>query len=194
VRIHGDPLSEVAIVARICGAIHTTALNQRLPREALVRKTLEGVPVSEAFVARLTGRKGLTRAQIQPAVRFAKLASTPGAETDGAGTGAMLSGGHTALTESLIDRQLKNADLALGNKADAPGRCSVTSYDLFMRHVKSRFKVPCIVEALKTRGHGTLFLRRSGHRQDRAGRAPGQGAGAAFVDQAGERPDKQIRG
>jgi SpoVK/Ycf46/Vps4 family AAA+-type ATPase len=32
VRIHGDPLSEVAIVARICGAIHTAALNQRLPR------------------------------------------------------------------------------------------------------------------------------------------------------------------
>ena len=146
-------------------------------------KTLEGVPVSEAFVARLTGRKGLTRAQIRTAVRFAKLASTPGAETDGAGMGAILSGGHTALTESLIDRQLKNADQALGNKADAPGRCSVTSYDLSMRHVDSRFEVPRIVEALKARGDGTLlFLRRSRHRRDRAGRALGQGAGTAFAD------------
>ena len=107
-----------------------------------MRKTLEGVPVSEAFVERLTGRKGLTRAQIRTAVRFAKLASTPGAETYGAGMGAILSGGHTALTESLIDRQLKNADQTLGNKADAPGRCSVISYDLSMRHVESRLTLP----------------------------------------------------
>ena len=107
-----------------------------------MRKMLEGVPVSEAFVARLTGRKGLTRAQIRTAVRFAKLASTPGAETDGAGMGAILSGGRTALTKSLIDRQLKNADQALGNKADAPGRCSAISYDLSMRHVESRLTLP----------------------------------------------------
>ena len=107
-----------------------------------MRKTLGGVPVSEAFVARLTGRKGLTRAQIRTAVRFAKLASTPGAETYGAGMGAILSGGHTALTESLIDRQLKNADQALGNKADASRRCSVISYDLSMRHVESRLTLP----------------------------------------------------
>ena len=107
-----------------------------------MRKTLEGVPVSEAFVARLTGRKGLTPAQIRTAVRFAKLVSTPGAETDGAGIGAILSGGHTALTASLIDRQLKNADQALGDKADAPGRCSVISYDLSMRYVESRLTLP----------------------------------------------------
>jgi hypothetical protein len=43
-------------------------------REQLVRKTLDGVAVSEAFVARLTGRKGLTPAQIRTAVRFAGLA------------------------------------------------------------------------------------------------------------------------
>jgi SpoVK/Ycf46/Vps4 family AAA+-type ATPase len=125
-------------------------------REALVRKTLEGVPVSEAFVARLTGRKGLTPAQIRTAVRFAQLASTPGFEPDGAGMGAILSGGHTALTESLIDRQLKNADLALGNKADTAGRLSVTTYDLTMLNVESRFEVPRIVAALKARGHGSL--------------------------------------
>ncbi len=125
-------------------------------REALVRKTLEGVPVSEAFLAKLTGRKGLTPAQIRTAVRFAKLAGSPGVEPDGAGMAAMLPGGHAALTESLIERQLKNADLALGNKADAAGRRSVTTYDLAMLNVESRFEVPRIVAALKARGHGTL--------------------------------------
>ncbi len=125
-------------------------------REILVRKTLEGVPVSDALVARLTGRKGLTPAQIRTAVRFAKLASSPGASTDAAGMDAILSGGHTALMESLIERQLKNADQALGNRAGAGGRRSVTTYDLSMLHVESRFDVPRIVEALKARGHGTL--------------------------------------
>ncbi len=125
-------------------------------REGLVRKTLEGVPVSDAFVARLTERKGLTPAQIRTAVRFAKLASSPGASTDGAGMQALLSGGNTALMESLIERQLKNADLALGNKADASGRRSVTTYDLSMLNVESRFEVSRIVQALQSRGHGTL--------------------------------------
>ncbi len=40
-------------------------------REQLVRKTLEGVAVSDTLVARLTERKGLTPAQIRTAVRFA---------------------------------------------------------------------------------------------------------------------------
>ena len=115
-------------------------------REGLVRKTLEGVQVSDAFVARLTERKGLTPAQIRTAVRFAKLAGSPQAGTDA-----------TALMESLIERQLKNADLALGNKADASGgRRSVTSYDLSMLNVASRFDVSRIVQALQSRGHGTL--------------------------------------
>ena len=125
-------------------------------REGLVRKTLEGVLVSDAFVARLTARKGLTPAQIRTAVRFAKLAISPGVITDESGLEAILSGGQTALMESLIDRQLKNADHALGNKADAVGRRSVTTYDLSMLNVESRFEVPRIVDALKSRGHGTL--------------------------------------
>ncbi|MEO6018272.1 MAG: AAA family ATPase, partial [Polaromonas sp.] len=37
-------------------------------REGVVRKTLEGVQVSDAFVAKLTARKGLTPAQIRTAV------------------------------------------------------------------------------------------------------------------------------
>jgi SpoVK/Ycf46/Vps4 family AAA+-type ATPase len=114
-------------------------------REGLVRKTLEGVDVSDAFVAKLTARKGLTPAQIRTAVRFARLASVPDETTDASAT-----------LESLIERQLKNADVALGNKLDATGRNSVTTYDLAMLNVESRFEIARIVEALKTRGHGAL--------------------------------------
>jgi SpoVK/Ycf46/Vps4 family AAA+-type ATPase len=109
-------------------------------REGIVRKTLEGVTVSEAFVAKLTERKGLTPAQIRTAVRFAGLAHSDGAST-----------------ETLIERQLRNADQALGTRTqDGAVRPSVTTYDLDMLNVESRFEVPRIVEALKARGHGTL--------------------------------------
>jgi len=109
-------------------------------REQLVRKSLQGVPVSDAFVARLTERKGLTPAQIRTAVRFAGLASSGGLST-----------------EELIERQLRNADLALGTRSkDAGARRSVTHYDLGMLNVESRFEIPRIVQALKERGHGTL--------------------------------------
>ncbi|MGZ5786988.1 MAG: ATP-binding protein, partial [Ramlibacter sp.] len=110
-------------------------------REGLVRKTLEGVMVSDAFVGKLTERKGLTPAQIRTAVRFAGLASD---------------GGGSAM-ESLIERQLRNSDQALGTRSqDAGARLSVTTYDLDMLNVETRFEVPRIVAALKARGHGTL--------------------------------------
>ena len=129
-------------------------------RESIVRKTLEDVPVSEAFIARLTARKGLTPAQIRTAVRFARLASAPedavDARVDGVGLQAILTGGRQGLLETLIERQLKNADVALGTKAEASGRRSVTRYDIDMLHVESRFEVPRIVAALKATGHGTL--------------------------------------
>ena len=129
-------------------------------REGLVRKTLEGAEVSDAFVAKLTARKGLTPAQIRTAVRFACLASAPvdsmDAQIDGAGMQAILVGGRVALMEALIERQLKNADVALGNKEQSNGRRSVTTYDLGMLNVESRFEVPRIVEALKSRNHGSL--------------------------------------
>jgi SpoVK/Ycf46/Vps4 family AAA+-type ATPase len=109
-------------------------------RESLVRRTLEGVAVSEPFVAKLTGRKGLTPAQIRTAVRFAGLAGTEGIST-----------------EALIERQLRNSDHALGNQADASGlRRGVTRYDLAMLNIESRFEIERIVQALKARGHGTL--------------------------------------
>ena len=119
-------------------------------REGVVRKTLEGVAVSDAFVAKLTSRKGLTPAQIRTAVRFAGLvgldAAVPGADLP-----------KSSLVEKLIERQLKNADLALGTRTDAPAaRRMVTSYDLSMLNIESRFEVPRIVDALKARGHGAL--------------------------------------
>ena len=114
-------------------------------REQLVRKSLDGVGVSDEFVAKLTERKGLTPAQIRTAVRFADLAhvgEAPGGEA----------------FEALIERQLKNSDAALGRKeaGAAKGRRQVTTYDLGMLNVETRFEIPRIVEALKARGHGAL--------------------------------------
>jgi SpoVK/Ycf46/Vps4 family AAA+-type ATPase len=109
-------------------------------REALVRKTLDGVAVSDGFVAKLTERKGLTPAQIRTAVRFAGLAGFAGASM-----------------EDLIERQLRNSDQALGHRnRDGAMRRSVTTYDLDMLNLESRFEVPRIIAALKARGHGTL--------------------------------------
>ncbi|MEY4883081.1 MAG: hypothetical protein RIS34_935 [Pseudomonadota bacterium] len=119
-------------------------------REGVVRKTLEGVEVSDSFVAKLTARKGLTPAQIRTAVRFAGLV---GPEEQ------VLPPNPLAVSpvEKLIERQLKNADLALGTRTDTlPARRMVTQYDLSMLNTESRFDVPRIVEALKARGHGTL--------------------------------------
>jgi SpoVK/Ycf46/Vps4 family AAA+-type ATPase len=120
-------------------------------REQLVRKTLEDVPVSEALVARLTERKGLTPAQIRTAVRFAELATAP------AKAGARRSRKAAApLLDELIERQLKHADLALGRQPDEVKRPSVTQYSLAMLNVETRYEIPRIIAALKTRGHGCL--------------------------------------
>ena len=109
-------------------------------RQQLVRRTLEGVAVSETFIARLAERKGLTPAQIRTAARFAELARTDDMSI-----------------ETLIERQLKNADLALGTiDSGRTARRSVTTYDLEMLNVETRFEIPRIVEAVKARGHGTL--------------------------------------
>jgi SpoVK/Ycf46/Vps4 family AAA+-type ATPase len=108
-------------------------------RESLVGRALAGVEVGEGFAKRLAERKGLTPAQIRTAVRFAKLA--------GDGTGL----------EALIERQLGNADKALGNTSTERGaRRVVTSYDLGLVNTESRFEVPKIVEALRRKTYGTL--------------------------------------
>ena len=120
-------------------------------REQLVRKTLEGVTVSDALVARLTARKGLTPAQIRTAVRFAGLAAAP---AKGAGRRKVMA--EPPMLDALIERQLRNADQALGRQPDAAIRPSPTQYSLDMLNVESRYEVPRIVAALKARGHGTL--------------------------------------
>jgi len=121
-------------------------------REGLVRKTLDGADVSEAFVARLTARKGLTPAQIRTAVRFAGLVRT----TDPQRPGEVNSPDGTEV-ENLIERQLRNADLALGSrKSHLPVRGMATHYDLGMLNVESRFELPRIVQALQARSHGSL--------------------------------------
>ncbi|WP_017757139.1 ATP-binding protein, partial [Pseudacidovorax intermedius] len=85
-------------------------------------------------------RRGLTPAQIRTAVRFAGLAAEGGADA-----------------EALIERQLRNADQALGRSPGTPAeRLAVTTWDLGMLNVDTRFEIPRIVEALKARGHGTL--------------------------------------
>jgi SpoVK/Ycf46/Vps4 family AAA+-type ATPase len=114
-------------------------------REGVVRKTLEGVQVSEGFVARLSSRKGLTPAQIRTAVRFAQLATAPEPAME------------VQALEGLIERQLKNADLALGNRnAVQADPNAVLQYDLSLLHIESRFDITRIVQALQVRSHGTL--------------------------------------
>jgi SpoVK/Ycf46/Vps4 family AAA+-type ATPase len=111
-------------------------------REALVTRALDGVSVSADFAARLAERKGLTPAQVRTAVKFAKLAADEVAGTT---------------MESLIERQLGNADKALGSASNERGaRRVVTQYDLSLVHTESRFELPRIIEALRRKGYGTL--------------------------------------
>ncbi len=123
-------------------------------RAGLVRKTLEGLTVSDEFVERLTERKGLTPAQIRTAVRFAGLVGPLANETQAPAEEATGMGNSA---EQLIERQLRNADRALGNYNDSSSkRRMVTHYDLSMLNVESRFEIPRIVQALHARGHGNL--------------------------------------
>ena len=110
-------------------------------REALVTRALAGVDVGEKFASRLAERRGLTPAQIRTAVKFARLAGDACSDS----------------AEALIERQLVNADKALGNTSSERGaRRVVTSYDLSLVNTESRFEVPKIVEALRRKGFGTL--------------------------------------
>lgn len=123
-------------------------------REGLVRKTLEGVAVSDAFVARLTARKGLTPAQIRTAVRFAGLVGDTAPVTVKT---AEADETQARRVEQLIERQLHNADLALGNRdGGALARRMVTHYQLDMLNLESRYEMARVVQALQARGHGTL--------------------------------------
>ena len=116
-------------------------------RETLVARALAGVAVRPEFAAKLAGRKGLTPAQVRTAVKFATLACDSKA-ADG-------SGGLDV--EALIERQLVNADKALGNPTTERGaRRVVTHYDLNLVNTESRFALPKIIEALRRKSYGTL--------------------------------------
>jgi SpoVK/Ycf46/Vps4 family AAA+-type ATPase len=116
-------------------------------RETLVARALAGVAVGPQFAAKLAGRKGLTPAQVRTAVKFATLASDPKAADGGVGLGL----------EALIERQLLNADKALGTTANERGaRRVVTHYDLSLVNTESRFELPKIIEALRRKSYGTL--------------------------------------
>jgi SpoVK/Ycf46/Vps4 family AAA+-type ATPase len=101
--------------------------------------------VSADFAVKLAERRALTPAQIRTAVRFAALTGGAAAAPD---------------VEALIERQLGNAEKALGGSGarERGARLVVTSYDLTLLNIESRFEVPRIVQALQRRGHGTLCL------------------------------------
>jgi len=108
-------------------------------REALVTRALADVAVSPGFAAKLAERRGLTPAQVRTAVKFARLA------------------GEAGHVEALIERQIGNADKALGNAPGVRGaRRVVTAYDLALVNTESRFEVGKIIEALRRKGVGTL--------------------------------------
>ena len=123
-------------------------------RLGLIKRALGASPVSEGFAALLAERRGLTPAQIRTAVRFAKLAQSRDSEKALAPGAALIA---QSAHEALIQRQLANADKALGQSTSERGaRPIVTHYDLSLLNVETRFEVPKIIEALQRRGHGTL--------------------------------------
>lgn len=124
-------------------------------REELVRRALAGVDVPADFAARLAARRGLTPAQIRTAVKFARLTgqgAPAAADGDGADTASPLA------LHALIERQIANADKALGttDRGERGARRVVTTYDLSLVNTESRFEVPRVVEALRRRSWGSL--------------------------------------
>jgi SpoVK/Ycf46/Vps4 family AAA+-type ATPase len=120
-------------------------------RQTLILRALDGQAVSPGFAAKLAERKALTPAQIRTAVRFARLVGQADDEADKSTESAEI--------EALIERQLGQADKALGQAAGASKpRPVVTQYQLSLLNLDSKFAVERIVESLKKRGHGTLCL------------------------------------
>jgi MoxR-like ATPase len=115
-------------------------------REALVRRALQGVEVSPPFVERLVARKNLTPAQIHTAVRFAGMVCSANPVVP-----------PRQEMEALIERQLRNADQALGGGRDRTRpRVAETHYDLTLLNVECRFGLDRVVQALLARGRGSL--------------------------------------
>jgi SpoVK/Ycf46/Vps4 family AAA+-type ATPase len=110
-------------------------------RENIARKYLGELGVSEAFITEISARKQVTPAQIQSAMRFACLARQSIDEP----------------IEALLLKQLDRADKALGlqDKKDE-FRPIVTSYDLRLLNIETRYPVERIITSLKARPRATL--------------------------------------
>ncbi|MDH4451499.1 MAG: ATP-binding protein [Rhodoferax sp.] len=114
-------------------------------RHGVVRKTLEGVTVSDDFVARLSHRKGLTPAQIRTAARFARLGAPQGTPQE------------EPLMEALIERQLKNADQALGQSAATHTATPPwMPYDAAHVHLASTHSLEKMIQSLAAMGQGSM--------------------------------------
>ncbi len=109
-------------------------------RENIVRKHLEGIDVSEAFIGKLAEKPTLSPAQIESASRFVRLV---GAQLDES-------------AEALIQRQLDASNKAMGIKQTQVGRVSVTGYDLDYLNTECQFPLEKIIASLKRKQHGTL--------------------------------------
>jgi len=109
-------------------------------RENILRKHLQGLDVSDAFIAALAARKTLTPAQVQSAARFVELARPDVQEP----------------AEALILRQLDHADRAMGLRPEAEARPVVTHYRLDYLNLETRYAVEKIIQALQVRQRGTL--------------------------------------
>jgi MoxR-like ATPase len=147
-------------------------------REQLVKQNARRRGRVRGFTAKLTERKGLTPAQIRTAVRFAGLARTDDASV-----------------EALIERQLRNADQALGNAGHRARRAPQRDH-LRPRHAQRRDPLRDSAHrggAEGARPRHAVLLRRARHRQDRAGRAHRQGDRPPAHRQAGQRPHEQVR-
>jgi len=116
-------------------------------RANITRKHLAGLDVSEDFVEKLAARRTLTPAQIHAAARFAQL------------THGKVEGQVEDSVEALMLKQLERSDEALGHKDDndkAQFRPLVTTYDLSLLNIETRHPVEKIINALKSKGAGTL--------------------------------------
>ena len=110
-------------------------------RENIARKYLIELGVSEDFITSISARKQMTPAQIQSAMRFAVLARSSINEP----------------VESLLLKQLDLSDKALGNKTKADDfRPVVTTYDLSLLNIETRYPVTRILDSLKARPRATL--------------------------------------
>ncbi|MDT8990235.1 AAA family ATPase [Curvibacter sp. APW13] len=112
-------------------------------RQRLVESAVGTLPVSKAYCEQLVQRKALTVAHIQTAARFAQLAA--GADASG------------EAIEALMERQLANAAVALGQELGAgPMGAEAIAYDLDMLHLESRYSMPQLLGALRVRPHASL--------------------------------------